>query len=260
MNINIPQSYFSKLMRAVVEFELIEQGDRILIGVSGGKDSIFLTYALAILRERLKKDFTIAAFTVNPQFDTPLDTDAIAAFCKSLDISYGVVDVDIAGAIAEQDDKSPCFTCAFFRRGAVNRYAVEHQMNKVAHAHHHDDAVETFLMSLFYSGQLNTFRPKTYLDKTDITVIRPLVYFREQEIIDAIQYHGFTPIPSPCPHSGNTTRQTVKELIETLGRDNPNLYNHLAAGMREGALGELWPASKTRKEMERTYRAFMAKG
>ena len=131
-------------------------------------------------------------------------------------------------------------------------------MNKVAYAHHHDDAVETFLMSLFYSGQLNTFRPKTYLDKTGITVIRPLVYFREQEIIDAIPLHGFTPIPSPCPHNGNTTRQAVKELIAHLSAENPNLYNHLAAGMREGALGELWPASKTRKEMEHTYRAFMA--
>ena len=107
MNINIPQTYFSKLMRAVVEFELIEQGDRILIGVSGGKDSIFLTYALAILRERLKKDFTIAAFTVNPQFDDPFDTDAIASFCKQLDVPYEVVDVDIAGAIAEQDDTKP---------------------------------------------------------------------------------------------------------------------------------------------------------
>ena len=179
MNINIPQSYFSKLMRAVVEFELIENGDRILIGVSGGKDSIFLTYALAILRERLKKDFYIAAFTVNPQFDKVFDTGSIAAFCKNLNIPYEVVDVDIAGAIAAQNDKSPCFTCAFFRRGAVNRYAVAHKMNKVAYAHHHDDAVETFLMSLFYSGQLSTFRPKIYLDKTDITVIRPLVYFRE---------------------------------------------------------------------------------
>ena len=259
MNINIPQSYFSKLMRAVVEFELIEQGDRILIGVSGGKDSIFLTYALAILRERLKRNFYIAAFTVNPQFDEPFDTASIAAFCQSLDISYEVVDVDIAGAITAQDDKSPCFTCAFFRRGAVNRYAVEHKMNKVAYAHHHDDAVETFLMSLFYSGQLNTFRPKTYLDKTDITVIRPLVYFREQEIIDATRCHGFTPIPSPCPHNGNTTRQTVKELIAHLSAENPNHYNHLAAGKRESALGELWPTSKTRKEMERTYRAFMQK-
>ena len=257
MNINIPQSYFSKLMRAVVEFELIENGDRILIGVSGGKDSIFLTYALAILRERLKKDFYIAAFTVNPQFDKVFDTGSIAAFCKNLNIPYEVVDVDIAGAIAAQNDKSPCFTCAFFRRGVVNRYAVAHKMNKVAYAHHHDDAVETFLMSLFYSGQLSTFRPKTYLDKTDITVIRPLVYFREQEIINAVQYHGFTPIPSPCPYNGNTTRQTVKELIAKLCTDNPNLYHHLAAGMRESALGELWPASKTRREMEHTYQAFM---
>ncbi|EKU70453.1 tRNA 2-thiocytidine biosynthesis TtcA family protein [Selenomonas sp. F0473] len=257
MNINIPQSYFSKLMRAVVEFDLIENGDRILIGVSGGKDSIFLTYALAILRDRLKKDFSIAAFTVNPEFDEPLDTGAIADFCKNLDVPYEVVDVDIAGTIAAQDDKSPCFTCAFFRRGAVNRYAVEHNLNKVAYAHHHDDAVETFLMSLFYSGQLNTFRPKTYLERTNLTVIRPLVYFREQELVDAIQYHGFTPLPSPCPHNGNTMRQTIKELIAKLGAENTLLYDHLAAGMREGALGELWPATKTRKEMEKTYRAFM---
>ena len=259
MKIRMPQSYFSKLMRAIVEFEMIQDGDKILIGVSGGKDSIFLTYALACMRERLKKDFSIAALTINPMFpDANFDVERIRKFVENLDVPFDTIDVDIAGTIEAQGGKNPCFTCAFFRRGAVNRYAKEHHMNKVAYAHHHDDAVETFLMSLFYSGQLNTFRPKTYLDKTDITVIRPLVYFREQEIIDAIPLHGFTPIPSPCPHNGNTTRQTVKELIARLSAENPSLYSHLAAGMREGALGELWPASKTRKEMEHTYRAFMA--
>ena len=146
---------------------------------------------------------------------------------------------------------------AFFRRGAVNRYAVEQGCNKVAYAHHHDDAVETFFMSLLYSGQLHTFTPKTYLDKTDLTVIRPLVYFREQEIREAIQYHGFAPVPSPCPHDGHTVRQKVKELIRDMSTDNPQLYPHLAAAMREDALGELWPPVKTRKEMKKQYYEYM---
>ena len=260
MSINLPQSYFSKLLRAVVEFQMIEDGDKILIGVSGGKDSIFLTYALAILRERLKKDFSLSALTINPMFpDVPFDTARVRDFCAGLGVPYEVIDVDIAGAIAAQQDKSPCFTCAYFRRGAVNRYALEHGMNKIAYAHHNDDAVETFLMSLFYSGQLTTFRPVTYLDRTSLTVIRPLIYFREQETRDAVKYHGFTPVKSPCPHDGHTSRQTIKELIARLGAEIPDLYDHLAAGMRENSLGELWPASKTRAEMRETYLRYMGK-
>ena len=257
MKINLPQLYFSKLMRAIVEFEMIQEDDHILIGVSGGKDSIFLTYALAIMRQRLKKKFTLSALTINPQFTQNFDTSRIRDFCESLEIPYDTVEVDIAGAIKAQADKQPCFTCAFFRRGAMNRYAVEHGMNKIAYAHHHDDAVETFLMSLFYSGQLHTFTPSTYLDRTGLTVIRPLVYFREQEISEAIQYHGFTPVPSPCPHDGHTIRQEVKELIQKLEPDIPDLYDHLASGMRKGALGELWPASKTRDDMRDIYFSYM---
>ena len=266
MKINIPQLYFSKLMRAIVEFEMIEDGDHILIGVSGGKDSIFLAYALAILRQRLHKDFRVSALTINPMFKdettglpAPFDTERIKQFMQSLDIPYDTVDVDIAGAIEEQAGKSPCFTCAYFRRGAMNHYAVEHGMNKIAYAHHNDDAVETFLMSLLYSGQLNTFTPKTYLDRTGLTVIRPLIYFREKEIIEAIPYHGFQPVPSPCPHDGNTIRQTVKELIVQLEKTTPDLYDHLASGMRQGALGELWPAAKTRDEMRETYFRYLGR-
>ena len=258
MKINMPQSHFSKLMRAIVEFDMIENGDHILIGVSGGKDSIFLVYALAVMRERLKKDFKLSALTINPMFrEKELDTARIRAYCKSLDVPYDTVDVDIAGAIEEQEGKSPCFTCAFFRRGAMNQYAKAHGMNKVAYAHHNDDAVETFLMSLFYSGQLTTFTPVTYLDRTDVTVIRPLVYFREQELRDAVKLHGFAPVPSPCPYDGATIRQTVKELITRLEGEIPTLYAHLAAGMREGALGELWPRVQTREEMRETYYRYM---
>lgn len=260
MKINIPQLYFSKLMRAIVEFEMIEDGDHILMGISGGKDSIFLAYCMAILRERLHKDFKLSALTINPLFRDEetgevqnLDTQRIKDFMDSLDIPYDSIDVDIAGAIEEQNGKSPCFTCAYFRRGAMNHYAVEHGMNKIAYAHHNDDAVETFMMSLLYSGQLNTFTPKTYLDRTKLTVIRPLIYFREEETRAAVKYHGFEPVHNPCPHDGHTIRQTVKELIAKLGDDIPDLYDHLASGMRLGALHELWPAAKNRDQMRETY-------
>ena len=257
MKFTIPQLYFSKLMRAIVEFELIDDGDHILIGVSGGKDSIFLTYALAVMRERLKKKFTLSAFTVNPMFTEDFNTERIRSFCTSLDIPYEVRKVDIAGIIREQNGKDPCFSCAFFRRGAVNRYALETGCNKIAYAHHNDDAVETFLMSIFYSGQVRTFTPKTYLDRTGLTVIRPLVYFREQDTIDAIRVHGFQPVVSPCPLGGHTVRQATKELIVKLSEDNPLLYEHLAAAMRKNALGELWPAAKSRDEMKSVYMSYM---
>ena len=263
MKINLPQSYFSKLLRAVVEFDMIQDGDHILLGISGGKDSIFLAYAMKILQQRLHKKFKLSALTINPMFKDEngqpafFDIDRARKFMQELEIPYDVIDVDIEGAMAETDYKSPCFTCAFFRRGAMNRYANEHGIRKIAYAHHNDDAVETFFMGLLYSGQLHTFTPVTYLDRTDITVIRPLIYFREQEIIDTQAFHGFDPVKNPCPHDGNTSRQTVKELIAKLDQSIPDCYNHLAAGMRQGALGQLWPAAQSRKEMRETYYRYM---
>lgn len=253
---HLPQLYFSKLMRAVVEFQLIEDGDCILIGISGGKDSIFLAYALAILQQRLKKNFSLRALTIDPQFTEDFPTERIASFCKELAVPFETVPVDIAGAIEATPEKNPCFTCAFFRRGAVNRYAKEHGCNKVAYAHHNDDAVETLIMGLLYSGQIHTFTPKTYLDRSGITVIRPLVYFRESEIREAVAIHGFAPIPSPCPFDGTTMRQEVKQLISRWEEKDPQIYHHLAAAMRENAVGELWPKVLTRNEMLETYRSY----
>lgn len=244
-------------MRAITEFELIQDNDRIMIGVSGGKDSIFLAYAMAMMRQRIKKKFELMAVTVNPMFSDSFDLVPIKDFMQRLDIPHYSFDVDIKGAIDAQGGKDPCYTCAFFRRGAVNRYAKEQGCNKVAYAHHNDDAVETLFMGLLYSGQVHTFTPSTYLDKTDITVIRPLVYFREQEIIDAIQYHQVQPVPSPCPNDGHTIRQRVKELIQEMSIENPQLYPHLASAMRENAVGELWPAPKNRKEMKKAYYDYM---
>ena len=257
MKFELPQLYFSKIMRAIVEFDLIQENDHILIGLSGGKDSLLLTYALAMMRERLKKPFTLGALTINPKFSEEFDMSRFVDFCKDLEIPYEITEVDINGIIENHPKKSPCFSCAFFRRGAINRYAVEHGFNKIAYAHHHDDAVETLLMGLFYSGHIQTFTPKTYLDRTDLTVIRPLIYLRESETRAAVKYHGIAPLPSPCPHDGKTVRQTVKEMISSLSKDNPMLYDHLAAAMRKNNVGELWPASKTRKEMAEVYKSYM---
>ena len=263
MKFRLPQAYFSKIMRAIVEFEMIERGDNILIGLSGGKDSLLLTYALAMFRERTKNKFSLCALTVNPMFDAAFDTEGLSRFCASLEIPHEIHEVDIAGVIKSEPKNAPCFTCAFFRRGAINRYANEHGCNKVAYAHHNDDAVETLLLNLLYSGQIGTFQPKTYLDRRDLTVIRPLIYLREQEIIEAIQYHGMQPVKSPCPIDGKTKRETVKKLIADLTGQDPLIYDHLAAAMRKSGenstneMSRLWPAAKSRQEMRESYERFM---
>ena len=246
----LPRPYFRRLLRAVNEFNMINSGDKILIGLSGGKDSLFLTYALACLRDVSRKPFSIGAFTLDPLFSDNFTTEKLADFCQSLGISFASEKVDIAGIIKENTSKEPCFTCAFFRRGAVNRHALAHGYNKVALAHHHDDAVETFLMGLLYSGQLQTFLPCTYLDRTGLTVIRPLIYFRESEIKRMIKLHGFEPIPSPCPYNGKTKRQETKELIYSLGKKIPQLYDRLAAAMRSGGSTELWPPAPPRDQLK----------
>ncbi|WP_196596091.1 tRNA 2-thiocytidine biosynthesis TtcA family protein [Pectinatus frisingensis] len=256
MNINIPQLYFSKLMRAVVEFDLIQDNDSILIGLSGGKDSLFLTYMLAVLRGRLKKSFTLKAVTIDPLFTKNFSTDSVKKFCHELSIDYFVHRVDINNAI-KSSGKNPCFTCAYFRRGAINRIAKEKGCNKVAYAHHQDDAVETLFMNLLYSGQFKTFTPSTYLDRMKLTVIRPLIYFRETETRTAVKYHGVAPVASPCPIDGTTMRQDTKELIKKLTAHYPLFYEHLAAAMRESAVGELWPAVPSRQQLKRKYDAFM---
>ena len=259
MELNLPKSFFSRITRAVVEFELIDENDKILIGVSGGKDSLFLTYALALLRERFKKKFSLTALTIDPKFNESLDVKAITNFCERLEIEHFSESVDIAGVIHNTPNKNPCFTCAYFRRAAMNRFANSIGANKVAYAHHLDDAVETFMMSLLSSGQLTTFTPKTYLDRSKITVIRPLVYIRETEIAKFVRKNNFSVVKSPCPIDGKTNRQTIKELIRSLESQFPDLFSHLASSIRKSALGELWEAPKTREQMRSIYYSYLGR-
>jgi len=257
----LPQKYFSKIIRAVVEFDMIQDGDKILIGLSGGKDSLFLTYALAALQSRLARNFSLVALTINPQFTENFreNFSALKNFCEDLNIPLQMHDVDINAAIRSAGSKTPCFTCAYFRRGAINRVAQEIGANKIAYAHHLDDAVETFFMSLLSSGQLTTFLPKTFLSRTKLTVIRPLVYLRESEITDFVAEKNFSVIKSPCPFDGNTNRQTVKNLIVEIGKIYPDLFERLAAAMRESSIGELWSAPKSKAEMREIYFSYIHK-
>ena len=253
------KKYFSKIIRAVVEFDMIQDGDKILIGLSGGKDSLLLSYALATLKQRTKKNFTLSAVTINPNFDENFLANAenLKSFCANLEIPYQIHEVDIFSAIKNCPNKSPCFTCAYFRRAAINRIANEIGANKVAYAHHLDDAVETFFMSLLSSGQLTTFTPKTFLSRTNITVIRPLVYLREFQISSFVNKNNFNIVKSPCPIDGKTNRQNIKNLIATLGKDFPDLFEHLAAAMRESSIGELWDAPKTQAQMRQIYFSYV---
>ena len=253
MQQELPKLYFSKLMRAVTEFNMLKGGDKILIGLSGGKDSLFLLYAMAYLKEKLHNKFSLYALNIDPMFSENFSVEKMENYCQSLDIPFRSQTVDIKGAIEAQDGKTPCFTCSYFRRGAINRIAKEMGCNKIAYAHHNDDAVETFFMNLIYSGQLGTFSPVTYLSRMDLTVIRPLVYFREHEIEESVKIHNFSPIKNPCPFDGNTKRQRAKELIASLSEEIKDFYPHLASAMRKSAINELWDKEKTKTEMKETY-------
>ena len=250
----------SKVMRALVEFDMIQDGDKILIGLSGGKDSQALTYALATMQKILARKFSLIALTIDPNFDENFQYNAakLTEFCKVLDIEHIIEGVDIAGAI-QSANKNPCFTCAYFRRAAINRVANKIGANKVAYAHHLDDAVETFMMSLLSSGQLTTFQPKTFLSRSNITVIRPLIYLREFEIKSFVRKNNFEVLKSPCPIDGTTNRQTVKNLIINLGKTFPDLFDHLTAALRKNSVVELWDAPKNRQQMREIYYSYVHK-
>lgn len=254
----LPQKFLSKLIRAVVEFDMIHDDDKILIGLSGGKDSLFLSLALANLKKILAKKFSLAALTINqnfsPEFEKNLPT--LENFCKNLDIPFYSQNVDINNAI-KNSKENPCYTCAFFRRGAINRFAKKISANKIAYAHHLDDAVETFFMNLLSSGQISTFSPKTFLSKTNLTVIRPLIYLREKEISNFISKNNIEVVKNFCEFDGKTNRQTIKNLIVELGKIYPDLFERLAAAMRKNSIGELWDAPKDKNSMREIYFSYV---
>ena len=239
MKPTLPKSYNQKILRACYEFELVEPGDRILIGFSGGKDSALLVWALGLMVKHGILPVKIVALTIDLGFEDHFDPQPLQEFCAQVGVELVLLSTKIGTVALEAED--PCATCSYLRNGRMNRYAITHGFNKVALAHHHDDAVETFLMSILYAGQIRTFQPKTYLDRAELTVIRPLVYLREEEIKAAERFLPFQPVAKTCPFDGFTYRQKVKDLIASLNEDNPWVYGNLSRAMRSGRPQSLWP-------------------
>lgn len=251
----MPAKYLTKLWRVIIEFNMIQEGDRILIGLSGGKDSMFLTAALAEIQKYAPIKFSLACYTVDARFSEHFPKEELAAFCAQYGLKHYSEEVDIL-KLWQHRGNTPCFTCAYFRRAATNRKAKELGFNKVAWAHHHDDAVETFMLNLFTSGQLKTFLPVTYLSRSRLTLIRPLLYYREAEIIELGKQLGLKPLKNPCEYDGHTQRQTMKEFIPELEKHFPEVYSHLGAAMRQSPVSELWPARLSEKEMTHKFRDY----
>ena len=228
------QQLMSYLRRAIDDYHMIEENDRIAIGISGGKDSLALLYGMHGLRRFYPKKFEIHAVTVDLGFDN-LNLDQIKEICKQLEVPYTIVDTDIADVIFHQRKESnPCSLCAKMRKGALNDAIKTAGCNKVAYAHHKDDVVETMLMSLIYEGRFHTFSPVTYLDRMDLTVIRPLMYMQESDVIGFINKYEIPVVKSPCPADGHTKREYIKQLLRQLNLENPGVKERMFAAITTG--------------------------
>ncbi len=220
--------------RALDDYSMIAPGDRIAVGVSAGKDSLTLLCAMAELRRFYPIPFDLIAITVDMGFDGS-DFSTIADFCRELDVPYHVVKTEIAKIIFDtRKEKNPCSLCAKMRRGALNNAAKELGCTTVALGHHFDDAVETFMLNLFYEGRLGCFSPVTYLSRVGVKVIRPMLYMPEK---DVRYFAGHTDLPvvkSLCPADGNTQREEMKQLLHTLEKNNKGLRYRIFGAMQRG--------------------------
>lgn len=255
MELNLPRKLQRIIWRALMEFSMLGPGDRCLVGLSGGKDSTFLLYALAAIKRTAPFHFDLAAATIDPMFDSDFPAHRVQGLCEELEVPLFLEQTNLAAAAFAPSTQNPCPRCAYLRRGALNRIANREGYNRLALAHHHDDAVETLLMSILYAGQIKTFTPVTTQDRSGLLVIRPLIYLREEQIRATRSFFDWEPIANDCPIDGKTTRQTVKELLRTLGQGNSALYSNVSAAMRL-SLSEiqLWPPPVTREAMRHKYR------
>ena len=226
----------SYLRRAVDDYKMIDDGDRIAVGVSGGKDSLALLCALARLRLFYPKKFEVVAITVDMGFEGS-DYSPIRQFCESLNVEYIIEKTEIAKIIFDvRKESNPCSLCAKMRRGSLHAAAVDAGCNKVALGHHYDDAVETFMMNLFFEGRIGCFSPRSYLSNRKITLIRPLIYAQEK---DVRYFAGKAELPvckSPCPADGNTEREEMKQLLARLERENKGLRYRIFGAIQRGEI------------------------
>lgn len=236
------QQLYSHTRKALEDYGMIAEGDKIAVGISGGKDSLAMLYALSGIRRFYPLPFELFAVTVDLGFEN-LNLDKIADLCGKLEVPYHIVKTDIGKIIFEdRKETSPCSLCAKMRKGALNQAMKELGCGKVAYAHHRDDVVETMLLSLIYEGRFHCFAPVTYLDRMDMTVIRPLIYVQESDVIGFVNRYDVPVVKSPCPANGHTKREYAHLLLQQLNRENPGVKERMFH-----AVQDMVPAWKLRK-------------
>ena len=226
------QKMMGLMRRCIDDYHMIESGDRIAVGVSGGKDSLTLLTVLAALRAYYPKPFELEALSIDMGLGG-MDFAPVERLCRELDVPYTIRHTEIGKIIFDyRKEKNPCSMCAKMRRGALNDLILEHGFNKVALGHHFDDAVETMLMSLLYEGRIGCFEPVTYLSRTGVTQIRPMLYVGEQAIEHFAARMQLPVVHNTCPADKHTKRQEVKELIVTLQAQYPDLKTKIFGAMQ----------------------------
>ncbi len=231
------------LRKADERFHMIENGDNIAVGYSGGKDSSLLLYALTLYKKFSKKDYTLQAVCVDLGFES-YNTDTISAFTQSLNVPLHIVKTNIAEIVFDiRKEKNPCSLCSKMRKGALYEKVVQAGCNKAAFAHHADDAIETLLMSMMYEARLNTFSPVTWLSRRNITLIRPFVLAREADVEAAVKRQNIPIAKNPCPVDFTTKRAQSKEIMAYLGECHKNAPDNMLRALVQADTYNLWDAA-----------------
>ncbi|MCD8002717.1 MAG: tRNA 2-thiocytidine(32) synthetase TtcA [Clostridia bacterium] len=236
--------------RAVENFKMISEGDKIAVGISGGKDSLVLTSALAGLRKILPVKFEVYGITLDLGFEGA-DFSRISDYCESIDVPYTVVKTNISNVVFDiRQEKNPCALCAKMRRGALAREAAAIGCGKLALGHHKDDVVDTFMLNLIHGGRLSTFEPVTYLSRSKITVIRPLIYLREYETRNFAKSNSLPVVKSLCPADGGTERASMKETLDMLDFRHRGIRGQIFGAIERSGIDGWHECRRAKKERE----------
>lgn len=225
------------LMRSAMEhYDMVQDGDRIAVGISGGKDSLALLCCLSEMRRFYPKKYELAAVTLDPYFDNqPGDYAAIQELCNRINVPYFIRRTELAKIIFEtRKESNPCSLCARMRRGILHDAAKAHGCNKLALGHHADDAAETFFMNLLFGGKAGCFSPVSYLSRKDLTMIRPMIFARESAVEGVVKKYGLPVVKSKCPADGNTQREEIKAVMRNLDRQYGQLNQKVIGALQRG--------------------------
>ena len=240
------QKLIGLVRRCVEDYDMIAPGDRIAVGVSGGKDSLALLVFLAELRRYHSAPFTLEAISVDLGFG--MDYSGIRALCEKLDVPFTLVPTQISQVVFEhRKESNPCSLCAKMRRGALNQALVDRGLNKLALGHHYDDAVETFVMNLLFEGRIGCFQPVTDLDRMGVVQIRPMLYLHEKTVDNFVRKMELPVVENRCPIDKSTKREEVKQLVFDLSKTYPDLKERVFGAMQRLPLPEWQPQGRYKR-------------